>query len=97
MIIYLLHFHRPIHHARHYLGITSDLAGRLATHAAGQGARLMAVVKERGIGWTLARTWAGTRKDERRLKDRNDMPRVCPLCGGRKRGDLDRTPRTGGR
>ncbi len=88
MIIYLLHFHRPLHHARHYLGIATDLGARLEEHARGTGARIMAVLKERGIGWTLARTWCGTRKDEKQLKRRRDMPRVCPLCHGAKPGHL---------
>lgn len=46
MIIYLLHFHRPLHHARHYLGIATDLGARLEEHARGTGARIMAVLKE---------------------------------------------------
>ncbi|MGH3737254.1 MAG: hypothetical protein ACRDT6_16805 [Micromonosporaceae bacterium] len=59
--VYLLHLDRPYRHARHYTGWTSDLAGRLAEHAAGHGSRLLAVVRGAGIGWQLARTWRGPR------------------------------------
>lgn len=79
--VYLLHFDQPFGHARHYTGWTTDLAARLAEHAAGRGARLLAVVKAHGIGWTLARTWTGTRACERALKRQGGASRRCPLCG----------------
>lgn len=79
--IYLLHFERPLHHARHYLGSTDDLATRLAEHERGAGARLLAALRERGIAWRLARTWQGDRAQERRLKHRNGHgPMLCPIC-----------------
>lgn len=80
-VIYLLHFDRPYRHARHYTGWTTDLQTRLAEHAAGHGARLLAVVAAKGIGWQLARTWTGPRSRERRLKNRGGASRHCPLCG----------------
>ncbi len=58
--VYLLHFQRPYRHARHYLGWASDLPARLAEHAAGRGARLLAVIQAAGIGWTLASPHPGT-------------------------------------
>ncbi|WP_218061857.1 hypothetical protein, partial [Planobispora rosea] len=79
--VYLLHFAQPYRHARHYTGQTSDLAGRLAEHAAGHGARLLAVVREAGITWSLARTWTGDRTRERALKRQGGASRRCPLCG----------------
>jgi predicted GIY-YIG superfamily endonuclease len=80
--VYLLHFDRPYKHARHYIGWALDLDTRLAEHAAGRGARLLQVVHHAGIGWTLARTWAGvTRIRERQLKRRGGASRCCPLCG----------------
>lgn len=59
--VYLLHFDQPYRHARHYTGWTSDLESRLADHRDGRGARLMSVIREAGIGFSLARTWDGTR------------------------------------
>lgn len=81
--VYLLHFDRPYMHALHYLGWTraGRLDERLAEHRAGQGARLMAVIKEAGIGFELARTWPGPRALERQLKRRHKIRRACPLCG----------------
>jgi predicted GIY-YIG superfamily endonuclease len=83
--VYLLHFDRPYAHARHYAGWTGDLPARLAEHAAGRGARLLAVLAEAGIGWRLARTWPGTRRRERQLKRQGGASRRCPLCGVRPR------------
>lgn len=81
--IYLLHFDEPYVHAHHYLGWTAgdDVTHRLAEHAAGRGARLLAVVASAGIGWRLARTWPGTRARERQLKRQRGFSRLCPLCG----------------
>ena len=79
--VYLLHFDRPYAHAGHYTGWTTDLTARLAEHAAGRGARLLAVVTLAGIGWRLARTWPGTRAVERALKRQGGASRRCPLCG----------------
>jgi predicted GIY-YIG superfamily endonuclease len=79
--VYLLHFDQAVSdHARHYLGWASDLAARLEAHREGRGARLMEVVKERGITWHLSRTWEGTRDRERAIKDRAESPRLCPDC-----------------
>lgn len=81
--VYLLHFTQPIspnHTTQHYIGVADNLGQRLALHRAGQGARLCAVAHERGIGFVLARTWPGNRRDERRLKQRKNAPRLCPIC-----------------
>jgi predicted GIY-YIG superfamily endonuclease len=83
--IYLVHFERPYKHARHYLGWTIDLDNRLTQHANGQGARLLEVIQQAGIQWTLARTWRGTRVRERQLKCQGGAARLCPLCGVRPR------------
>ena len=79
-VIYLLHFHVPYKHARHYLGSTADLDARLAEHRQGTGARLMGVIASAGINWTLSRAWPGDRKRERKLKNRHRRA-LCPLCG----------------
>jgi len=89
-MVYLIHFDRPLSHAKHYLGFTEDITSRLEAHAAGQGARLMQVLKERGITWRLARTWDGDRRLERQLKNRKESPRLCPICRqhGEDRGSV---------
>lgn len=89
--VYLLHFDTPLSQGpdprtgkerlcRHYMGYTDDLETRLDEHFNGSGARLMQVLKERGITFQLARTWAGGRKVERRLKNQKHSPRLCPVC-----------------
>lgn len=87
--IYLLHFvdpvtggHKRFGHAGHYLGWTHDLMARMARHGTYDGAVLTRHVRAAGIEWQVARLWAGTRKHERRLKDRGHA-RKCPLCGCR--------------
>jgi len=79
---YLIHFTERYEHAGHYTGSTPDLPARLAKHEAGQGARLMAVIKDAGISWVLARTWPGGRARERQLKQQGGASRHCPVCKG---------------
>ena len=79
--IYLLHFERAYHHARHYLGWTEGtLETRLDRHMVGNGARLVSVVTEAGIGIEIARLWSGTRELERKFKNRKNSPKLCPIC-----------------
>lgn len=94
---YLLHFSAPIsdkHTCQHYLGYTSRRLGlRISEHRKGyrSAARLTQVAKERGITFTVVRTWRGTRGDERRLKNRKEGPMLCPICQGKPlRGYLRR-------
>lgn len=89
---YLLHLETPIGpadnkrgQAQHYLGYTKNLKQRMAAHYAGNGARLMEVVHERVIRWSLARTWSnGTHRMERQLKNHKHASRLCPICKGEK-------------
>jgi predicted GIY-YIG superfamily endonuclease len=89
---YLLRFDRPYGHAGHYTGGTTNLTARLADHAHGRGARLLAVVTTAGIGGQLAHTWGGTRKLELALKRQGGASRSCPLCGITPRADAGGTP-----
>ena len=45
----------------------------------------MAVIAEAGIGWTLARTWQGSRARERQLKRQGGASRRCPICRAQAR------------
>lgn len=83
-VVYLLHFAAPYKHARHYVGYSERLTERLAHHAAGRGARLMAAVSAAGIDYTVARVWKGAdRTFERRLHRRNGAAPLCPVCSGK--------------
>lgn len=85
---YLLHLKTPLGHARHYLGVTTNLAKRLKLHATGRGANMLRVAKERqgkAFGFTLARTWdipvdMTPRAYEIKLKNRGSGARSCPIC-----------------
>lgn len=78
--VYLIHFHHPYQHAQHYLGYTQAIVPRLRRHRSGNGARLMEVITQAGIPWSLARVWRGDRSLERRLKDQHNSWRLCPIC-----------------
>jgi predicted GIY-YIG superfamily endonuclease len=99
-VIYLLCFTRPYKHARHYVGWTEDLLDRLDTHAKGRGARLVEVIIQAGIGFTLVRTCEGTRRTERAIKHAGGAVRYCPACTPHPRNGrwgpmpADLTPRT---
>ncbi len=54
-------------------------------HTEGRGARLVEVIIDAGIGFTLARTWQGDRGLERALKRRRMAPRYCPICRAQRR------------
>lgn len=90
-VVYLIHFERPYHHARHYLGFTTSLEKRLDQHRFGKaGSHLMRVINEAGIGFACVRTWErdpwsgedASRTLERRLKNQKMSPRLCPVCKG---------------
>ena len=84
-VVYLLHFDQPLAHAKHYLGYTNNLERRIKEHRRGHsGSHIMRVLKQRGIGFVVARTWeGGTRADERRMKGRG-KGRMCPICKAEK-------------
>lgn len=88
--VYVIHFNKPYRHALHYVGWASDgrLFERLREHARGDGARLMQVITEAGIGWSLARIYPGVpRMNERARKVTGAASRFCPLCRVRPIGD----------
>lgn len=81
--VYLLHFDRPLAHAQHYLGWSSDVPKRVYAHVKGNGARLPAAFRAKGIGFVVARVWeGGDRTLERRLKQRKGARALCPVCRG---------------
>lgn len=83
MAVYLIHFDKPLHHARHYIGYAEDynVAKRLEHHRAGRGARLLAVLNALGIGYQIVRTWPHAGKHfERHLKNMKKTSKFCPVC-----------------
>lgn len=83
--IYLLHFDRPLHHARHYLGCTPNLERRLQEHRSGdsRAARIMQVIHALGIGFQVARTWVvrdGLTKEAHLKNHYKNSADLCPIC-----------------
>lgn len=83
--VYLIHFHKKLCHAQHYIGYTENLPQRLSAHANGHGARIMEVITDLGLDWEVVRTW--NNKDrcfERELKNYKNAKLLCPICSGAK-------------
>lgn len=84
MPVYLIHFDKPLAHARHYIGYVTtmgNLEKRMEYHRTGNGSRLMWAVTLAGIEWRVVRVWEnGTQGDERRLKRGKNGPKLCPVC-----------------
>jgi predicted GIY-YIG superfamily endonuclease len=78
--VYLIHFDKPLKHARHYLGYTENLPGRVQKHRNGQGAAFMKAIAQKGISWHVSRIWDGDRALERMLKDQHNASHLCPTC-----------------
>ena len=79
--VYLLHFSPAYKHAKHYTGYAEDIERRVAENIAGKGAHLCAVALAAGCKITLVRTWPDqSRTFERKLKNRKNAPRLCPIC-----------------
>lgn len=83
LTIYLLHAHRPVRNARHYLGITRTdrLAKRVREHAHRRGSSLTAQLAAINDELLLARTWQDVSwEEERRMKQAGHYARLCPIC-----------------
>jgi hypothetical protein len=94
--LYLFHFEEPIGNrdnpraqAQHYSGFAEgddrDLLMRIAEHEAGEGAKIMRAVVERGVPhrlYVLARDVPKTAEVALKRKLKNNRDR-CPVCSGR--------------
>jgi hypothetical protein len=82
--VYLLHFERPYYHARHYLGFTTRIKGRLSEHLRGDGSGLVRAVAQAGIEIFVARTWENVTPSFERRGHHCWLGRrhVCPICQG---------------
>ena len=79
--VYLIHFDKPLKHARHYLGYSKDdVRGRVQKHRTGNGARLMEAARKNGISWHVSRIWEGDYELEHILKRQHNARHLCPTC-----------------
>jgi hypothetical protein len=87
--LYLLHFEPRYRHARHYLGFSPDIIGRLLEHTRGgrKSSPLIRAALGAGCRLELVRVWLGAgRTEERRLKVQGSSCRLCPVCRARGEG-----------
>lgn len=87
MSVYILHLDTPLHHARHYVGFSTNkrtLEERIEHHRRGTAScNFTKVLREVGITFTLAKVFAGKQFDrafERKLKKTKAVPHYCPIC-----------------
>lgn len=80
--IYLLHFDRPLAHARHYLGWAKNAKARIRHHEKNTSqVAIIDALHKNGIGFEVARIWKNVdRNYERKLKNMHDLSRICPIC-----------------
>jgi hypothetical protein len=86
--VYVLHYDKPIGNsgnrhgtAQHYSGWRRTGSARLGHHANGTSrASLPDAFHRAGIGFRVGYLEPGTRDDERRLKNRHNLPGVCAIC-----------------
>lgn len=83
--VYLLHFHEPMHHAKHYVGITSEIVRRMKEHSSGQGSAITKAFAEKGIGFDLICVWeVENSQAERAVKRVKNARAMCPKCTNEK-------------
>lgn len=85
MSVYLIHFDKPLAHAKHYIGFADGdqhkIEKRLKRHKKNRGSALMAAVNAAGIDYQVVRIWLGWTKDqERELKNKKNACLLCPIC-----------------
>jgi len=80
--IYIIHLDTPLHHARHYIGFTTDIWQRFETHATGQGSPYLRAALIEGCVFRVVRLIEGDRTRERILKNRHGAAVFCPICSG---------------
>lgn len=82
-MVYLLHFDRPLRHARHYLGeATTESVRELAFDGflpENRGPLLNAAIAA-GIRFIVARVWPGDAAVRRRIRALGPPARLCPIC-----------------
>lgn len=91
MIVYIIHFSKPVAHARHYIGTTRKYKSRMEAHRRSKGAKILKRANELGINWRVVVKLYGSHKLERKLKSRHDTASLCPVCKVRRSKQNART------
>jgi predicted GIY-YIG superfamily endonuclease len=85
--IYIIHLARPLRgsKSRHYVGFSTQVEKRLWHHRNNTGSNFLREANRQGIPYCLVVIFAGTKADERRLKNRKNTAKYCPCCTGKPR------------
>jgi len=89
-MVYLIHLEEKLKHSQHYLGFVDGgedrLQSRLEYHRTGKGSKFLKAVSEKGINFSVVRTWVdGDRNFERKLKNRKNAKHLCPICNPKEK------------
>lgn len=83
LLMYLLHFEKPVDKRRHYIGSTRHdrLARRMHEHASGLGSKTTKTIIRAGGGFWLTRLWSiSSRAEEYRRKRQGHYEYSCSIC-----------------
>jgi predicted GIY-YIG superfamily endonuclease len=83
--VYLIHMDSPVlrAHAQHYIGWSTDVFERLFQHRRNRALASWKCATSAASGYKIARVWKGqNRSFERKLKNRKNARRLCPVCSG---------------
>lgn len=85
--VYIIHLARPLNgsKSRHYVGFSKHVEKRLYHHRNGSGSHFLREANRQGIPYVLVVIFAGTKRDERRLKNCKNTAKYCPCCNGSPR------------
>jgi predicted GIY-YIG superfamily endonuclease len=80
--VYIIHLARPLRgsKSRHYVGFSTQVEKRLWHHRKGTGSHFLREANRQGIPYALVVVFRGTKRDERKLKNRKNTPLYCPCC-----------------
>ena len=80
--VYIIHLARPLagSKSRHYVGFSTQVEKRLFHHRKGTGSHFLREANRQGIPYALVVVFAGTKRDERKLKNCKNTARYCPCC-----------------
>ncbi len=81
-VCYLIHFDKPVggSKAQHYLGFSTDLQRRVASHRASTTSGLTGRANRAGIPWRVVRVWRDADLDSEKALKRLGGVNLCPIC-----------------
>jgi predicted GIY-YIG superfamily endonuclease len=80
--VYIIHLAKPLagSKSQHYVGFSTQVEKRLFHHRKGTGSNFLREANRQGIPYALVVIFAGTKRDERRLKNCKNTAKYCPCC-----------------